>query len=142
MNTILTFLFLASSFISFSQSANLVGDYKLNMGEREDHLLDYDLTLNQDGTFVFHYHSFIKQGTPTEITKYGKGNWAEKDNVISFTSNKENDFNEKYTLNFNNTKARFITKSPRNKSEKIIKTRIQFLDSEIFWMKRIEMLKI
>jgi hypothetical protein len=32
----------------------------------------------------------------------------------------------KNTLDFSNSKARFITKSPRDKTDQIIKTRLQF----------------
>ena len=51
-------------------------------------------------------------------------------------------FDEKYTLDFTNSKARFVTKSPRDKSDKIIKTQLKFLESEIFWMRRIDIDKI
>ena len=61
--------------------------------------------------------------------------------IISFSANLEEDFDEKYTLDFNKTKARFITKSPRDKTDRLVKTRIKFFDSEVFWIPGIEMLK-
>ena len=42
---------------------------------------------------------------------------------------------EKYTLNFTNTKARYITKSPRDASEKEVKNHLRFYNSEISWIK-------
>ena len=42
---------------------------------------------------------------------------------------------KKHTLNFTNTKARYITKSPRDTSEKEVKNHLRFYDSEISWIK-------
>ena len=142
MKAILTFLILISSFTSFSQSDNVVGDYTLKLETVEKNLLEYELSLSQDGTFNFHYYSNIKNGIPPKINKYGKGKWTIENNVISFFSDKQKDIDEKNTLDFTNSKARFIIKSPRNKTDQIIKTRLQFLKSEIFWMERIEIFKI
>ena len=142
MKTIFTILILISNLTLFSQTQEVVGNYKLNLETKDSSSFEYEVTLSQDGTFSFHYYSNIKQGTPTEVNKYGVGNWTIKNNVISFFSDKQKDFDEKYTLNFTNTKARFVTKSPRDKSDKIIKTQLSFLDSEIFWMRRIDIDKI
>ena len=144
MKAIFTILILISNFLtSFSQSAEVVGDYKLILGaEGKNELLEYKLTLSQDGTFLFHYYSNIKNGIPPIVNKYGKGKWTIENNVVSFFSVKQIDSNEKFNLDFTNTKARFITKSPRDKTDQIVKTRLKFLKSDIVWMSRIEMLKI
>ena len=100
------------------------------------------LTLNPDGTFLFHYCSKIKNGIPTEVNKYEKWKWTAKDNVITFSSNKQEDFDKKkYTLDFNKSKARFITKNPRDKSDRIVKTRLTFTESKIPWMQRLDILE-
>lgn len=142
MKPIFTILFLIFSLTLFSQTEKVVGNYKLILETKDSSTFEYELTLSQDGTFSFHYYSNIKQGIPPEVNKYGKGNWTIKNNVISFFSDKQKDFDEKYTLDFTNTKARFVTKSPRDKSEEIIKTQLKFLESEIFWMRRIDIDKI
>lgn len=142
MKKIFTFLILISNLTLFSQTQEVVGNYKLTLETKDSSSFEYELTLSQDGTFSFHYYSNIKQGIPPEVNKYGKGNWTINNNVISFFSDKQKDFDEKFTLDFTNTKARFVTKSPRDKSDKIIKTKLRFLDSEIFWMRRIDIGKI
>ncbi len=142
MKTIFTIFILISNLTSFSQSDDVVGDYKLTLGGVGNELFEYKLTLSHDGTFSFHYYSNIKNGIPPEKNKYGKGKWTVENKVISFFSDKKKDFDEKYTLDFTNSNARFITKSPRDKTDQIIKTRLKFLNSEIFWMRTIEMLKI
>ncbi|MBG6110432.1 hypothetical protein H4V97_002459 [Flavobacterium sp. CG_23.5] len=100
------------------------------------------MNLNQDGTFFFQYYSNIKNGIPPEVNKYGKGKWTIENNVISFFVDKQKDFDQKHTLDFTKSKARLIIKSPRDKTDRIIKTRLRYLESEIFWMKGIEMIKI
>lgn len=143
MKVIFTILILVSSLTSFSQTDKVIGDYKLAIETTDkNNALEYQLTLSQDGTFSFHYNSKMKQGTPPEVNKYGKGKWTVENNVISFFSDKQKDIDEKNTLDFTNSKARFITKSPRDKTDQIIKTRLQFLKSEIFWMARIEIFKM
>ena len=96
----------------------------------------------QDGTFVFHSYSKIKNGFPSQIITYGKGKWNVKDNVITFAANKQEDFDKKYTVDFSNSVARFVTKNLRDKSGKIILTRLTFLKSEIFWIQKLDVFKL
>jgi hypothetical protein len=142
MKTIFTFLLILSNLTLFSQVDKVAGDYTLTLGTGESHLLKYNLTLNDDGTFFFHYFSNIKNGIPREVNKYGKGKWTVENKVISFFCDKQKDLDEKHTLDFTASKARFVIKSPRDKTDQIIKTRLKFLETGIFWMERIEMFKI
>jgi hypothetical protein len=142
MKLLLTTLLLLFNLTLFAQSNGFAGDYSRNFSKEGDHFIEYKLTLRQDGTFVFHSYSKIKNGVPPEVNKYGKGKWTAKDNVITFSSNKQEDFDAKYTLDFNNSKARFVTKNPRDKSARIIKTKLTFVESEIFWVQRLDIFKI
>ena len=125
----------------FAQASGVVGTYSKTIDGQENRF-EYNLTLNQDGTFTFHYFSHIKNGIPVETTKEGRGTWTESNKIITLSSAIATDIDEKYTLNFSNSKARFITKSARDKSDKIVATRIQFLQSDMPWMARIELFKI
>lgn len=125
-----------------AQSASFSGDYTRSLGEEGKHIIEYKLTLNPDGTFEFHSYQKMQGGNPPEGNKYGKGKWSAKDNMITFSANKKEDFDEKYTLDFNKSIARFVIKNPRDKSDKVIKTKLQFLESGIFWMKRIDIFKV
>jgi hypothetical protein len=143
MKQITTILFLIFNLTLFAQSNQFAGEYQRTLEDTQNkHVIEYKLTLNQDGTFVFHSYSNIKGGVPPEANKYGKGKWTSKDNLISFSANKQEDFDEKYTLDFNKSIARFVTKNPRDKSDKIVKTRLTFLESGIFWMERLDVFKI
>lgn len=142
MKTFVTILLLISNFSLFAQADKVAGDYALKLGKEDNNLFEYNMTLNEDGTFLFHYYSKILTGIPPEVNKYGKGKWTMQDNLITFSSDKQKDFDEKNTLDFNNTKARFVTKSPRDQTDKIVKVRIRFFESEISWMRTINMLKL
>ena len=142
MKLLLTTLFLIFNLTVFAQSDAFAGNYNRTFSKEGDHLIEYKLTLNQDGTFVFHSYSKIKNGFPPEVHNYGKGKWTAKDNVISFSSNKQEDFDAKYTLDFNKSRARFVTKNPRDKSNRIIKTKLAFVESEILWIQRLDVFKI
>lgn len=141
MKLILAALLLILKLNLFAQSNQFAGDYTRSLSG-EDHKIEYQLTLNPDGTFEFHYYSNIQGRTPQEVNKYAKGKWNAKDNLITFSSDKKTDSDEKYNLDLNNSTARFITKNPRDKSDKIVKTKLQFLESEIGFMKRIDIFKI
>lgn len=141
MKRIITLLLLMSNLTLVSQSDSLVGDYYRSLGKEENHFIEYTLTLHQDGTFFFHSYNNNVLGIPPEVHTYGKGKWISEGKVITFFSNKQEDFDEKYTLDFTNTKARFVTKHPRDKSDRIIKTKLQFFTSEIFWIKTIDIFK-
>ncbi len=141
MKVIVTFLILFGTLTVDNLFNQMIGDYSNSSGNDENKF-EYNLTLNQDGTFSFHYYSNIKNGIPRENHRYGKGNWTEEKNVISFISDKTDDIDAKHTLDFTNSKARFIIKSPRDKSDKVVKTKLQFLASDIQWLARIEVFKI
>ena len=142
MKLLLTTLILIFNLTIFAQSNAFIGDYNRTFSKEGDHFIEYKLTLHQDGTFLFHSYSKIKNGFPPEVNKYGKGKWTAKDNVITFSSNKQEDFDEKYTLDFKNSKARFVTKNHRDKSGRIINTKLTFVASEIPWVQRLDFFKI
>ncbi|TDP01565.1 copper resistance protein NlpE N-terminal domain-containing protein [Flavobacterium sp. 245] len=141
MKQLIIALFLISNLTLLAQTSQFAGNYNRILSDGEKHKIEYTLTLNPDGTFVFHSHSKLQGGVPAETDQYGKGKWSAKGDLITFYSNKQEDFDEKYTLDFNKSTARFITKNPRDKSDKIVKTKLQFLESEIFWMSRIDIFK-
>ena len=130
------------SFLSLSaQSDKLVGEYFHRMGDKEEHLIEYILSIREDRTFYFHSYVNHKKGIPWEENKYGKGKWSMEGKVVTFFT-EQSDLDEKYTLNFSNSKARFITKPPRDQSDRVINTALQFFASDIFWIERLKILKL
>lgn len=103
----------------------------------------WTLTLNEDGTFRYHFLRDLSAVSKanTEENFYGKGSWKADKNIVFFYSDKKNDLNEKHTIDFTNSKARYTTKSPRDTSDKIVKTSIRFYESDIFYIKGLELFK-
>jgi len=131
----LTFLFIAFSISLFAQSKNYAGEYVANFNVNNQGQIEYTLQLKPDGTFTFHNYRKISTKKPEE-NQYGQGTWnVEKKNVLYFYTDKTTEIDKKYVLNFTNTKARYVTKSPRDKSDKIIKTHLRFYQSDIPWVK-------
>lgn len=141
MKKTFTIIFLISTLISFSQSDKIFGEYFREFGD-EKHRVERKLNLNQDGTFTFHSYSNIKAGIPQIVHKYGKGTWSAEGKVVSFFTDIEKDIDEKHTLDFSDSRARFITKPSRDKTDRKIKTRLQFFESKIFWIERLGIFKI
>ncbi|WP_297765642.1 hypothetical protein [uncultured Muriicola sp.] len=141
MKVITSILLLLASTTMYSQMDNVVGEYFYLAGENGKHLTEYTLTLQEDGTFHFHSYEDHQRGISWERNKYGKGNWRMDGKIVSFITDKEKDIDEKYTLDFSNSKARFITKPERDKTDRKIETKLQFFESEIFWIERLKILK-
>jgi len=136
------FLFVIFSINLHAQSGKYAGTYEAIHNFNENGLIKYTLVLNQDGTFTFHNYRKISLKNPEE-NSYGKGIWKiEKDNTLYFFTEEATDLDDKYTLNFTNTKARYHTKPPRDKTDKIVKNHLRFYDSEIPWVKGWKLFKI
>jgi hypothetical protein len=140
--SILVVILIVLNFSAIAQTTavDISGTYKVTYDATNALIVD-SLILNSDGTFEFHEYDKHDEGIPPERNKYAKGTWKVEKTLIYFTTTKS-DFDDKYTLDFNNTKARFITKSPRDTSDRNIKTSIQFYQSEISWITKRTLLKM
>lgn len=126
---------------SFTQTTTYTGVYEMRYELSNGGLLERTLSLNPDGTFLFHLFKKIDSSQP-EDNKYAKGIWkVEKEHIIYFYTDHKTDIDEIHTLNFNNTKARYHSKSKRDKSERIIKKSLIFYNSDIFWVKSMKLFK-
>ena len=125
---------------------DVAGTYQRKLSSTGPHIINYTLTLNADGTFYFHAYNKIQQGKPqnprfNERNSYAKGTWTLDKKVVSFSTS-SSDFDEKFTLDFNTSKALFISKHPRDKSDKVVETALRFYESEIDWIQSLYILKI
>ncbi len=140
MKYLFCFTLLLSSIITNAQ--DVVGIYQLSSGSKASNGFELrrTLTLNADGTFEYYNYRYVENGIPKDTHKYGKGVWKIDKKIIVF-STEASDLDDKFTLDFNGTKARFISKSPRDKSDRVIETSIRFYESEIFWIKGMTVVK-
>ena len=141
MKIILLFIILTCSINLSAQSEKYVGKYEANFNINNEGTIEYILSLKLDGTFIFHFYRQLDPSQPKE-NKYGKGTWkVEKNNTLYFYTNNSTDLDDKHILDFTNSKARYYTKSPRDKTDKIVKNNLRFYDSEIFWVKGMKLFK-
>jgi len=140
MKPIMFLLFFTYNLYPLAQNESMVGHYEMKF-EASNGLIIYKLTLNPNRTFKFHSYRFLEDALTKEENLYAKGTWNSENKLIYFSSDSD-DFDEIHTLDFNNTKARFISKSPRNITNKDIKSSILIYDSEIFWLTKNNFLKI
>lgn len=141
MKSIFLFFLALFTFTLNAQSGTYNGKYELKLEADNRDFHDYKLNLNSDGTFVFHSISHISKRIPPNNNSYGKGTWKAEKNIISFTSDKVKDLDITHSLDFSNSKARYDSKSPRDKSDRVVPSKLKFYQSDIFWIKGIEMLK-
>ncbi|WP_157805266.1 copper resistance protein NlpE N-terminal domain-containing protein [Confluentibacter citreus] len=134
--------FLSCHLAVFAQLKVDHGVYQVDFLDDENEGIQYTLTLNEDHTFKFHFFRKPKGANNPQENYYAKGTWASENNSIFFDAEDVLDLNEEYTLNLKNSKARFNTKSPRDVSARVVKTSIKFYDSELFWVKGLELFKI
>ncbi|MEZ4801668.1 MAG: hypothetical protein R2797_02765 [Gelidibacter sp.] len=135
MKLLLLLFSLASSTVQMFAQTNVekvAGTYEIKF-EATNGLIIETLTLNSDGTYVFHAYERIDQRLSLEGNKYGKGRWMLNTKTITFVTSKE-DLDDKHSLDFTNSKARFIIKSPRDTSDRMVKTALQFYESKTDWL--------
>ncbi len=121
---------------------DVVGTYQFESGsdDSNEYKLKRTLQLHPDGRFTYYNYRYIDKSSPKETHTYGRGTWIKEGKVIIFNSD-DSDLDTKFTLNFSGTKARFIYKSLRDKSDRIIKTSIQFYETEIGILKGLKLIK-
>ncbi|WP_445954961.1 hypothetical protein [Yeosuana sp.] len=126
----------------FAQSGVYVIDN--NDKHTDGTILKWTLTLNNDGTFLYHFLRDLSAISKLnkEENFYGKGTWKVEKNLIFFSSDKETDLNEKYIYDFTNTKARWIKKSPRDLSDIVVKESLLFYESDLWVIERLKFIKI
>ena len=140
MKKLFLLLILTIGFSLSAQTENYSGTYILHLEGKDGNILDYKLQLNQDNTFIFvSFQKLLDTRGEHDKYNYGKGTWKVENKIIKFTTEKT-DLDEKHTLNFSGSTARLIKKSPRDTSEKVVPTSLQFYKSEIFWIANLKLM--
>jgi hypothetical protein len=103
-NTLIIFS-LWIGFISFSQKETYSGNYENKTESKSGIVVEYELELNSNRTFLFHfYQDQICYSDEYKI----KGQWIIENDTITFLVNKEIDDN--HTIDFDQTKAKIENK--------------------------------
>ena len=140
MKKLFLLLIITIGFSLSAQTENYAGTYILHLEGKDGNILDYKLQLNQDNTFMFvSFQKLLDTRGEHDKYSYGKGTWKVENKIIKFTTEKM-DLDEKHILNFSGSTARLIKKSPRDTSEKVVPTSLQFYKSEIFWIANLKLI--
>ncbi len=140
MKKLFLLLIITIGFSLSAQTENYAGTYILHLEGKDASILDYTLHLNTDNTFQFtSFQKLLDTRGEHDKYNYGKGTWKVENKIIKFTTEKT-DLDEKHTLNFSGSTARLIKKSPRDTSEKVVPTSLQFYKSEIFWIANLKLI--
>ncbi len=136
MKNILFVALMMSCLYSRSQSHDIAGGYETKSASSI-----FLLKLHPDGTFLFDSYNKGFQGLPAEPSMSGRGTWSIAHGIISFETDPEKDINHNYTLNFNDTQAKYtdgISEEPANADTA---AKLEFIASGIFWINGIELKK-
>ncbi|MGG7036838.1 MAG: hypothetical protein ACI7YS_16845 [Flavobacterium sp.] len=140
MKQLLLFLVVTLNFSLTAQTEDYKGTYAFYSEGKDGFILDYKLQLNPDKTFLFtSYRRIMDIRGQNEYHKKGKGTWIVENKIIRFTT-ETSDLDENHTLNFSGTTARVIKKSPRDLSDKVVPTALQFYKSEIRTIENLKLL--
>lgn len=138
MSKALTLLFLISCLCINAQQEDFTGTYiwksstNIHTGKgTQESQITRILTVKNDGTFTFD-RLRPAWGNNAEDNIYGKGTWTPKGKYIYFNTDTETELDEKYTLNFTNTKGRWD--APKN--------RLILYESDISWLNKFAINKM
>jgi len=140
MKFIISLVLISFQFNAFTQSIEPAGNYEFFRGNDDNYFLKDKLTLNPNGTFLFTAESYIEERMERHRLHYGKGTWRSEKRLI-FLMVEDSDIDATHELNLNNTRLRFDTKSPRDKSDRDIKTTVRIIDTEIRRLKGRTLIK-
>lgn len=126
--------------ISQVSAQSIAGQYEV-IYDATNGYISYELVLNPDGRFSFHFYRKSDCATCVEENQYGRGRWEATAKKLTLITDPDTDVNEDFVLDLNGSKAHFIFKSPRDKTDRVVKTRLKFYESDIFWVKGMEIFK-
>jgi len=128
------------SFTAAGQQASINGTYLRAHKVNESGDISYRLTLKSDFTYQFEFSRQITSKNPREHAN-SQGTWKQLDKTrIELTTNKDI-IDLKDVLDLTGSKAHFISKNPRDKSDREIPTALKIYDSPVSWIKGLDLIK-
>ena len=145
MKRIFVFFLLISCAAVSAQLDQIPGEYYTSVRGGSE----YTLTLLENGTFLLHFYRKQEDEKPREINQFGRGRWTVEmvqnfstmGFLVVFYSDSDKDIDAKHSLDLSGSKARFVSKSERNISDKEVKVRLQFIESGITGMEKLSLNK-
>ena len=130
MKSIFTLFLVISPLVSISQNSIYTGTYSNKTTTEKGETFEYTLTLQEDGTFVYHFYRQLQCESCVEEHFYGKGTWKDAKKGITFYTQKT-DIDANHTVNLGKSKAKLHKKMSKKKSSKKEKITIRFITSDV-----------
>lgn len=137
MKTIILFCLVTLSALT-TQSQNIEGTYANKWVSNSGEGIEYTLTLNTDGQFIFDYIRIFKDDVKDKKTQV-KGNWVLQNNLLTLQTETTGDNDLASRLDLNT--ARFESLSPRNPKFNLVQPSLKFYESAVFYAKDMELVK-
>lgn len=123
------------------QEYQIAGEYGQSSDPIHEHVVKWTVQLKDDGEFSYNFYRHLSCDNCEEENFSGKGTWTARKNLITFKTDTIKDLDSIYTMNFAHTKARFQSKSPRNKSSKVIPDALIFYESPLMEIQGLRLQK-
>lgn len=139
MRTLLLFFALTCSAL-VSQSQSIEGLYFNKWEAASGESIQYDLNLLKDGHFTFHSTRSYRSNLPDTLVE-ANGTWNLEGHLLVLKTTADDEVENDLQTNLNNTKARFISISPRNPDFNLVNPSLKFYKSKVFYTKDMELIK-
>jgi len=118
----------------------MTGEYEA-VYDNSNSYISYNLVLGANGRFNFHFYRKNDCDICVEENQFGQGSWESSGRKLILTADPEKDLDDKFMLNLHDSKAHYIAKNPRDRTDKVALIRLRFYQSRIFWVKGMELFK-
>ncbi len=134
-------LFFASILTLFTTHAqDIQGVYANKWLSNAGEGIEYTLALKPDGQFTFTYKRLYLDSNPdTEIEV--KGTWDLDGHLLVLDTNDEAESENFVASGLDLNKARFVSVSPRHPNFNLVKPKLEFYESKVFYAKNMELIK-
>lgn len=139
MKTLIFFCTLIlSTLTTFSQT--IEGTYANKWLSKTGEGIEYILTLQDNGEFTFNHRRMFKEAsynTDVEV----QGTWELKGHLLVLNTNNSLEQHNDIAAKLDSNKARFISVSRRNPDFNMVKPKLQFYKSDVFYANDMELVK-
>lgn len=123
-----------------SQAQSIEGTYANKWTANTGEGVEYELTLNKEGSFTFNYTRMYMDADANTNTEV-KGTWKMENHLLVLNADNASDEENVIAKGLDLNKARFVSVSPRNPNFNLVKPSLKFYESEVFYAKDMELIK-
>lgn len=138
MKSLLLTLLIAIVIVFNGNAQSIVGTFSNVWEAPSGESLTYEITLNEDGTFYFEsLRTFLNSEEKTETAS---GKWKMDNHLLVLTTDLK-DKSSELISGLNDSKARYVSISPRHPKFNSLKSSLKFFQSDVFYAKEMELFK-